>query len=371
MSQALAPGLATPRSGTELGPRRSMSALSYAPPAGGGRYWRPPAAAFRMSAPASPTPPSTAGPLFVVFNLGSGAGDAASARLAIEQACADAGRELHLLAVDDPTRLGAIARDAVRHARAAHGVVVAAGGDGTLNAVAQAVLGSGCAFGVLPQGTFNYFGRTHGIPPDTTQAMQLLLHSPALPVQAGLVNDRVFLVNASVGLYPRLLEEREGWKRRFGRSRWVAFGAGLATLLRGYRSLRLQIEVQGRVQHLRTPTLFVGNNPLQLQQLGFPEAQDVERGALAAIVLRPVGRAAMLWLMLRGAFGQLGAADQVLNFACARLELRLGWPPTARRIKVATDGEVLRLPLPLQFRVAPEPLWLIRPPSASPERADR
>ena len=322
-----------------------------------------------MPAFASSPAPSTAGPLFVVFNLGSGAGDAASARQAIEQACASAGRELQLLPVEDSRHIAATARDAVQRARAQQGVVVAAGGDGTLNAVAQAVLGSGCAFGVLPQGTFNYFGRSHGIPQDTAEAMQVLLQSPAQPVQAGLVNDRVFLVNASVGLYPRLLEEREGWKRRFGRSRLVALGAGLATLLRGYRSLRLQLEVQGRTQQLRTPTLFVGNNALQLQQLGFPEAQQVEQGALAAVVLRPVGRAAMLWLMLRGAFGQLGQADQVLSFACARLQAQLGWPPTVRRVKVATDGEVLRLPLPLRFRVAPEPLWLIRPPGPAAERA--
>jgi diacylglycerol kinase family enzyme len=313
----------------------------------------------------TPAPPAT-GPLFVVFNLGSGAGDAEGARLAIEQACATAGRELHLLHIDDPSRLATVARDAVQRAQAAHGVVVAAGGDGTLSAVAQAVLGSGCAFGVLPQGTFNYFGRTHGIPQDTAQAMQLLLHAPVQPVQVGLVNDRVFLVNASVGLYPRLLEEREGWKSRFGRSRLVAFGAGMATLLRGYRSLRLQIEVQGQTRRVRTPTLFVGNNALQLEQLGFPHAQEVEQGMLAAIVLRPVGRPTMLWLMLRGAFGRLGDADQVLSIACTRLKAGLGWPQTARSIKVATDGEVLRLPLPLLFRVAPEVMWLIRP---APQRA--
>lgn len=315
-----------------------------------------------MSAPAAALAPSAAGPLFVVFNPVSGSGDEASTRLAIEQACANARRELHLLAVDDARHVAAVVRAAVQRARAAQGVVVAAGGDGTLNAVAQAVLGSGCAFGVLPQGTFNYFGRTHGIPQDTASAMQLLLQSPAVPVQVGRVNDRVFLVNASVGLYPRLLEEREGWKRRFGRSRLVAFGAGITTLLRGYRSLRLRIEVPGRAQSVRTPTLFVGNNALQLEQLGFPEARSVEQGALAAVLLRPVSRAEMLWLMLRGAFGLLGAADQVRNFAFARLTLRLGWPPTARYIKVATDGEVLRLPLPLEFSVAPEPLWLIRPP---------
>jgi len=319
-----------------------------------------------MPVPAPASTPNITGPLFVVFNLGSGAGDAEGARLAIEQACATAGRELHLLHIDDPQHLAHIARDAVQRAQAAQGVVVAAGGDGTLNAVAQAVLGSGCAFGVLPQGTFNYFGRTHGIPQDTAQAMQLLLHAPAQPVQVGLVNERVFLVNASVGLYPRLLEEREGWKSRFGRSRLVAFGAGMATLLRGYRSLRLQIEVQGQTRRVRTPTLFVGNNALQLEQLGFAQAQDVAQGALAAIALQPVSRATMLWLMLRGAFGQLGQADQVLSIACTRLVAGLGWPHTARFIKVATDGEILRLPLPLQFRVAPEPLWLIRP---APEHA--
>ena len=316
-----------------------------------------------MPVPAPTSAPQTTGPLFIVFNLGSGAGDADGERLAIEQACASAGRELHVLQVDDPQRLAIIAGDAVRRAQAAQGVVVAAGGDGTLNAVAQAVLGSGCAFGVLPQGTFNYFGRAHGIPQDTAQAMQLLLHAPVQPVQVGRVNDRLFLVNASVGLYPRLLEEREGWKRRFGRSRWVAFGAGVATLLRGYRSLRLQVEVQGQTRRVRTPTLFVGNNSLQLEQLGFAQAQDVAQGALAAIALRPVSRATMLWLMLRGAFGQLGQADQVLSIACTRLKAGLGWPMTARSIKVATDGEILRLPLPLEFGVATEPLWLIRPPA--------
>jgi diacylglycerol kinase family enzyme len=56
---------------------------------------------------------------------------------------------------------------------------------------------------VLPQGTFNYFSRTHGIPLDTTDATRALLAGMIRPVQVGLLNDRVFLVNASLGLYPR------------------------------------------------------------------------------------------------------------------------------------------------------------------------
>lgn len=305
--------------------------------------------------------------LFIVFNIGSGHGDPAEARAAIEHACAEAARELQLLVVDEPQRITAVAHEAVRRAQQVGGVVVAAGGDGTINAVAQATLGSGCPFGVLPQGTFNYFSRTHGIPADIAPAMQVLLHEQAHPVQVGLVNERVFLVNASLGLYPKLLEDREAWKKKLGRSRLVAAGAGLMTLLRGYRNLRLRIGVHGETHDVRTPTLFVGNNALQMEQFGFPEAQAIDAGALAGITLRPVGRLAMLGLLLRGALGRLGEADQVLNFPFRQLTVLRGFGQ--RRVKVATDGEVTRMNLPLVFRVSPEPLWLIRPSAPAPERA--
>ncbi|WP_425259300.1 diacylglycerol/lipid kinase family protein [Rubrivivax sp. RP6-9] len=322
--------------------------------------------------PASGAPPSGP-PLVVVFNVGAGHGRADEVRATLRTGCAAAQRTLHLVEVQDPRQLGSIARQAVAQARQCGGVVVAAGGDGTINTVAQAALGSGCAFGVLPQGTFNYFSRTHGIPAETADALQVLLAGHTQPAQVGLVGDRVFLVNASLGLYPQLLEEREDWKRQFGRSRLVAFGAGLATLLRGHRSLRLRVHSQGQERELRTPTLFVGNNALQLQQLGLPEAVAVEDGHLAAIALRPVGLLQMLGLLWRGAFGRLGGADELIHIATRQLTVRpsrrlgtLG----AMRIKVATDGEVGWMRLPLHFRVAPQALDLLRPPARQDTAAE-
>jgi diacylglycerol kinase family enzyme len=307
-------------------------------------------------------------PLFIVFNVGSGHGDADAARAAIDNACAEAGREVHVTVVDNPERIGEVAREVVARAKQAKGIVVAAGGDGTINAVAQATLGSGCAFGVLPQGTFNYFSRTHGIPADTAQGMQVVLGEAAQPVQVGLVNDRVFLVNASLGLYPRLLEDRETWKQQLGRNRWVAFGAAINTLLRGTRNLHLEIEVHGKTRDVKTPTLFVGNNALQMEQLGFAEARAIDEGNLAGMMLRPVNSLAMLGLILRGTLGTLGDAEQVLHFPFKRLTVRRtrGFGP--RTIKVATDGEIRWLELPLEFRVSPEPLLLLRPAAPAPER---
>ena len=78
----------------------------------------------------------------------------------------------------------------------------------------------------------------------------------------------------------------------------------------------------------------------------------------------------MLGLLWRGAFGQLGDADALIHLATRQLTVRpsrrLG-TIGSRRIKVATDGEVTWMRLPLSFRVAPQALDLLRPPAPSPE----
>jgi hypothetical protein len=138
----------------------------------------------------------------------------------------------------------------------------------------------------------------------------------------------------------------------------VAMGAALMTLLRDHRSLRLRIQVRGQDIDVHTPTLFVGNSALQLQlqQLGFAQAEVIETGELASITLKQVGRLAMLWLMLRGALGQLGEAEQVARLAFRELTVKRVRALGSQRIKMATDGEVTWLQLPLRSEVAREPL---------------
>lgn len=152
----------------------------------------------------------------------------------------------------------------------------------------------------VAQGTFNYFARTHRLPPEPAQAVGLLFQVMPTPVQVATVNDRVFLVNASLGLYPELLEDREAFKARFGRSRLVAFASAVSTLLREHRQLRLRIERRAGARDMRTATLFVGNNRLQLEQVGLPEAPTLERGRIAAVMLKPIGAFSLLRLLLSG-----------------------------------------------------------------------
>ena len=301
--------------------------------------------------------PAADAPFFVVINAASGHNDAEQAIARISAILDEGGRRYEILRVPEPAQITVIAKDAVRKAVDQGGIVVAAGGDGTLNAVAQAVHGQGPAYAVLPQGTFNYFGRTHGISQDIEVSTRALLRARMEPVQVGRVNGRLFLVNASLGLYPQLLEDREAAKKQMGRSRWVALFAGLRTLAHSGRQLTLDIEQAGQQRRVRTPTLFVGNNQLQLERIGIAEEAALESGRLAAVVVRPTSGLAMLGLALRGALGRLGDAENVDSFAFKRLSVV---PRGIRKIKVALDGEVLWMQAPLRFDI-PEPLPLMLP----------
>ena len=317
----------------------------------------------------SSAPPAAGLPLFVVLNSRSGRDDALSEKTIIHDVLQASGRRFEVLLVDEPKALPTALQRAVQLARQHQGALVAAGGDGTINSVARAALQVGCPMGVIPQGTFNYFSRTHGIAQDTETATRDLLRARPQPVQVGRIRSkggsRAFIVNASLGLYPQVLQDREAYKREYGRSRLVAAWSALMTLTTAHRPLRLQLTSGEHKRTVRTQTLFVGNNALQLQQTGLPGIAVLEHGALVAVMLKPTSTWKLLGLMLRGAFGRLGDADSIQSFGFGELSVQPAPPLGTRRMKVATDGEVFYLRAPLLFDVWPEPLMLLKAPPAT------
>jgi len=306
--------------------------------------------------------------LLFVINTGAGAFDVDAKRAVIEATLAACGRTGELLTCP-PAELQRVAAEAAAAAVARGTAVIAVGGDGSLNTVAQAAHAAGCAMGVIPYGTFNYFARTHAIPTDPAAAARLLLAARPMPVQVAAINDRVFLVNASLGVYPELLQDREAYKARFGRSRWVAFVAACATLLRAQRRLRLHIEIGAAVRDVQTLTLFVGNNRLQLQQFGAEPADTLAGtpgdGSMAALMLRPIGTLSMIGLMLHGAMGRLGEAAGVEAFEFQHMVVKPRLARGRREVMVAFDGEVARMRAPIDIRVLDKPLYLLKAPGAS------
>ena len=315
----------------------------------------------RSSPPANRPALASDTPFFIVFNAASGAGDKQKIQANITNVLREAGRHHEFFHADRPEQIRQCVRQAIDRAEQTQGAVIVAGGDGTINAAAELTLPTRRPFGLLPQGTFNYTCRTHGIPLDSIEATRALLNARIKPIQVGRVNERIFLVNASLGLYPQLLEDREKFKEQFGRKRSVAFLAGLSTLIQYRNQFELELDHDGKREWVRTPTLFVGNNALQLDQVGLSEADDVKHRQLAAVIVRPVSRMAMLGLALRGAVGQLHNADNVHDFPFTTLQVRRANRKANRALKIATDGEVCRMMPPLNFRIDPQPLMLMVP----------
>ena len=317
-------------------------------------------------------------PLFIVINAGSGSKNARSVESSLTKLFHDAIQPYELFLCRRPQDLPEMTEKAIDQARRQNGVVVAAGGDGTIRSVAQEVFVADLPFGILPLGTFNYFARDNGIPQDAIAAAEVLIagirSGTERQVQVGLLNDQVFLVNASMGLYPQLLEDREKFKEQHGRSRLKARWAGLLSLLRRDTKMLLRIEYVGGQQGSReevvtASTIFVGNNQLQLNDVGLaPEAQSVQNGQLAVIALPPMRALARVAVALRGFLGLLGDASNVTHFACRQLVVEPLSSRERQYVKVAMDGEVEQMLPPLVFRVGPQPLRLIVSPSIGVEK---
>ena len=92
--------------------------------------------------------------------------------------------------------------------------VIAAGGDGTLNTVVQALVGTGLPLGIIPLGTANNLARTLEIPSSLEGASKVAAGDTTRSIDLGWVNDRYFFTTASLGLSVQITESlrKRPWK---------------------------------------------------------------------------------------------------------------------------------------------------------------
>ncbi|MCW1934630.1 diacylglycerol/lipid kinase family protein [Pararhodobacter zhoushanensis] len=286
---------------------------------------------------------------------------------AIERAMAVLGAEAQLRRWTDDSGL----QDEVRRAIAdGYRIIVAAGGDGTVTGVAQALLGddlrqdgdeAGVSMGVLPLGTFNYFARGLGLPQDPEEAARAILNGKRHNISVGSVNGQVFLNNASIGLYPAVLRAREDIYRRWGRSRLMANWSLLRTLIRFQRPYKLTMQADdGQIRHVRTPLIFVARSAYQLAYFGLEGADAIHDDQFAVYVARGGTRTHLVNLALRLATGTMRAGRDI-DLIAAR-EMRID--TAHRRPHVAYDGEKRRMSAPLSFKIHEQSLSIIVPDDA-------
>jgi YegS/Rv2252/BmrU family lipid kinase len=240
-------------------------------------------------------------------------------------------------------------------------MILAGGGDGTINGVASALVDTNTVLGVLPLGTLNHFAKDLDIPDDLEAAVRALSAGSVKTVDVGQVNNHVFLNNSGVGLYPAIVHQREV-RQKEGASKWpAAIGATLRALAR-YRLLTIRIvTAEGQRWIRRTPIVFVGNNEYKLEGVGIPTRSRLDGGKLCLYIPHPEKRLKLLWFSFRALFGRPRASDE-FDMALTP-ELRID--SHHRRLRISIDGEVTQLTTPLHYRVRPASLKVMAPQSAT------
>lgn len=282
----------------------------------------------------------------VIVNTAAG-GDKPQEWLAtLEAKCRERGLQVRVMQVEGGEHLLAAVDDAVRQGAR---LVIAGGGDGTVSAVASRLVDTEVALGVLPLGTLNHFAKDLGMPLELDAAIDVVAHGREVRVDVGEVNGHVFINNSSLGLYPDIVLDRERQRRRLGRGKWTALAAAAVHALRRYPVLSVRIRVDGEQLERRSAFVFIGNNKYKMEGFEIGDRARLSGGELSLYVTQRTGRFGLLRLALRALTGRLRQASDFDMLTASELVVRT----PQRQLRVATDGEVRLLQVPLNYRIRP------------------
>lgn len=236
-------------------------------------------------------------------------------------------------------------------------LLVVGGGDGTISAAASALAETKTLLGILPLGTLNHFARDLGIPNDIGAAAKLIASKKAREVDLGEMNDRIFINNSAIGLYPLMVLDRDLQQKRLGRSKRLAMLVASVRTLARFGQQRLTLTVNNEKARVDTPLLFVGNNDYRLD-LGAPgQRESIDDGVLSVYVMRKKTRRGFIAASIRALFNRERDDDMV---RLERVE-RLTVASHRSVLAVSLDGEVVSAAPPLEYKIRKKALRVIAP----------
>lgn len=249
-------------------------------------------------------------------------------------------------------------------------IVVVAGGDGTINAVANAHRGSARPLGIVPLGTMNLLARDFGIPLAPEAAVAVIAGGHTAPVAGAELDGRLFLHSAFVGMPVRLGIHREAWRDTFGlldaaRLLWHA--------LRSFRRDPIvAVEALDGGETVRGRSLMVLVGAAAAQLVPVPRRVPADDGRLEVIAIRPPTRLAALRVLAKGLAGMLARDEDVSVVRTARARVT----SPRRRMHAMLDGETAMIRGGADLRSVPEAIRVFVPadvdsPFVGPPEATR
>lgn len=282
-------------------------------------------------------------PAHPVLIVNPRSGDGKAERVGLARTCADRG--INVVMLEPGADLVALAEHAVTSGADAIGM---AGGDGSQGLVAGIAAAHDLPFVCIPSGTRNHFAIDLGIDPyDVVGALDAFGHERERRIDLGRVNGRVFVNNASLGVYAQAIKSR-----RYRAAKAETFTAALADTVGRGRMFPLDFTAPDGAHWSSAQLVMIANNPYRVPRPGAHGGRDAldggVLGVLAARMLRPDQVAT---LVASDARGSVPRSPGWLEFTTPHLEIDAPGP-----VDIALDGEALVLDPPLQFESQPRAL---------------
>ncbi|HEX2257011.1 MAG TPA: diacylglycerol kinase family protein [Afifellaceae bacterium] len=238
--------------------------------------------------------------------------------------------------------------------------VVVGGGDGTISAAAALAARHDVALGIIPLGTMNLFARSLGVPLEMYDAAEALAAGEVGRVDIGEANGRYFVHHVTVGLHAQMIEMRErlAYNSRIGKV--LANLQAFLSAVQRPRFMRAIVTVDNAIFRRRTAAILVATNPLGEGHL--PYADDPRQGRLAVYISRSDTTVDLLELAAEVTLGDINGNPLLESHEGERVTIAL---PRRRRVRASLDGEIVALHTPLEARIRPGGLKVIRPAVAT------
>jgi diacylglycerol kinase family enzyme len=243
--------------------------------------------------------------------------------------------------------------------------ILVAGGDGTVCTVAHAMAGTGIELAILPGGTLNHLAGHLGLPPDLSDAATLARGGITRTIDAGRLNDRLFLNTSSVGAYEIFVRRRERLEKRWGYT--------LSSIVAGFQILvrtpifAVRVEVHGIEEVYRTPLVFVGVGERELRIPALGRRTDHGQRGLHLMIVRSRTGARLASLALQAAARGLDAVSRTPamdSLVVNRCTIEL------HNDTASIDGELIRVQPPLEYEFLPDALTVVVAERRGAQRAN-
>lgn len=225
--------------------------------------------------------------------------------------------------------------------------LLAVGGDGTANLVANVAIKNNRKLAVYAQGTFNHFAKDMNLPLDMQAVVEIAGNDRVSKIDAVLMNETYFLNNSVIGFYPHIVEKRELMQKRVGK--WLALMFAICSIIFKIRRHRLEIVMDNKPKLIRSSLLVISNNKYDLGKFGLAQRHNLNRGKLYIYVLRHKSLIKMFGVSLRLLLGKTTSRD--FDQYSARIVM-VNY--NKKQLKVAIDGEVGRYNTPVKYQIKPK-----------------